>query len=347
VRNYIHNLLLNHTDKTHSVLSTDNTTSPNTSMKACLQCFTDAGLDTTFRYTPSMDFVWGIYNFCYSDEPSLFYLLEQLFTWMKIFDAPTKIDVMPAKITANVDGLASRFTFTSGMNEARGGAVTYISTPNQPTDSPASLWWQTSLSSGGPIPTEYLAQVPKNWPYTEYGIARRKKTTSWPLVNPNATTKTVAWLYHEVLWNARPMFTPKASKAVLDGAPYYPALKDWTHSFKYETVPIAPALTTTPPVPKSTMASGARTPVIPTILQSSVEPKSADSDAEIRASMASSKSLAEKSKSSVAAMQVTGAPKTSDGSSSMLEDTMLQQFSGLIGSMRDVLDGKASTTFAI
>jgi hypothetical protein len=161
-------------------------------MKACLQCFTDAGLDTTFRYAPSMDFVWEIWNFCHSGEPSLFYLLEQLFTWMKTFDAPTNVAALPVRMIAVVDSLCPRFTFTSGMNSPRDGAVTYISALSQSIDGPAPLWWQTSLTAGAPIPTEYLAQVPSNWPYTEYGVARKVKTTSWPFVNPNFTTETVA-----------------------------------------------------------------------------------------------------------------------------------------------------------
>jgi hypothetical protein len=127
-------------------------------MKACLQCFTDAGLDTTFRYAPSMDFVWEIWNFCHSGEPSLFFLLEQLFTWMKTFDAPTNVAALPVRMIAVVDSLCPRFTFTSGMNSPRDGAVTYISALSQSIDGPAPLWWQTSLTAGTPIPTEYLAQ---------------------------------------------------------------------------------------------------------------------------------------------------------------------------------------------
>lgn len=291
-----------------------------------------------------MDFVWGIYNFCHADQPSLFYLLEQLLAWMKTFDAPAKIDAMPAQMTAVVGSLVQQFTFTSGMNQPRDGPVTYATVPG----SPASLWWQSTLTANGPIPTEYLAQVPSNWPYTEYGIARRAGiTTSWPFVNPNATTQTVAWLYHSMLWNPRPLFTPKASKAALNGALYNPLLYDWTHSFIYDTAPYAQASTTTPPVSGSASSTRTRTPISPTISQSSVMPKEADSNDEIRASMAS-KSAAEKSKSvsktAAAMMEVTGAPTMSGGSTKVPEDSMLGLFSDLVESMKDMLDGKARTT---
>jgi hypothetical protein len=66
------------------------------------------------------------------------------------------------------------------------------------------------------------------------------KTTSFPFVNPNATTQTVAWLYHEVLWNPRPLYTPpveKAKRKEANATIYQPLLKSWIHQFKYELVP--------------------------------------------------------------------------------------------------------------
>ena len=159
------------------------------------------------------------------------------------------------------------------------------------------------LSSGGTIPTEYLSQLPANWPYTEYGIARKAgKTTSWPLVAPNATTQTVAWVYHSVLWNPRPLFTPAAEKSRSNGEEptlYNPLLKDWTHSFIYETItpPASDVVSTsttqrspTISAPSGKPSTTAKSGFLPTIAQSSVLSKDTDNDSEIRRSMLSSSS---------------------------------------------------------
>ncbi|EAT79724.1 hypothetical protein SNOG_12924 [Parastagonospora nodorum SN15] len=103
---------------------------------------------------------------------------------------------MPVQITALVPSLRDEFMWIDGMNRA--------------TDGPASPWWQTVLSSDGPIPTEYLSQVPRDWPYTEYGVKRKiGLVASWPFVHPNATSVTVAWLFYgesrgggDVKWTA-------------------------------------------------------------------------------------------------------------------------------------------------
>jgi hypothetical protein len=192
---------------------------------------------------------------------------------------PAELNLVPEDIR-NLATMRAKFTPTAGMNEPTSGAPSVPSTTTSPAVSttssmftsmtpittthasttPSSIapaatrrqpepesdpntpWWSSTLTSGGTIPTEYLAQLPSNWPYTEYGIARKVgKTTSWPLVNPNATSSTVAWVYHELLWNPRPLFTPAAEKAK-KGEMYNPQLDGWKHDFLYETITPSVAL---------------------------------------------------------------------------------------------------------
>jgi hypothetical protein len=138
---------------------------------------------------------------------------------------------------------------------------------NRPTTMPlfasrptpaASPWWESKLAYGDPIPTEYLGQLPANWPYHEFG-ARRKagKITSWAFVNPNKTAKTVGWLYHSVVWNPRPLVaTTQMQGPTTKG--YDALLHGWKHEFLYETTTTkssGPLVTTTTIATTSKMAS--------------------------------------------------------------------------------------------
>jgi hypothetical protein len=196
---------------------------------------------------------------------------------------------------------------------------------NAPTASNTQPWWQTPLTPGGPIPTEYLAQLPSNWPYTAYHIMHSAgPITSWPFVNPNATTQTVAWLYHFLLWNPRPLYTPKAHKS---SSMYNPLLDRWTHSFIYDT-----AIYTPPPSSSSLIAptpTDIRTsPFSPTIMQSSVMLLEPDSDGEIRASM---RSMSDAERSKTTRPAVLGSADIPDASA--LSEMML-----VVESMRSKLD---------
>jgi hypothetical protein len=207
---------------------------------------------------------------------------------MTVTNAPISIDNVPSQMTAVVVSLRDMFTPTPGMNQP---TTTPNGTKRPGGPRPTSFWWESTLTYGNLIPTEYLAQVPYNWPYTEYGIARKAgKTTSWPFVNPNATTKTVAWLYHEVLWNPRAFFTPKAEKTAKR---YDPLLRGWSHDFVYKTITLAPTTaSSTYPTTTPAPALSNTTPFSPTISQSSVLPKDPDSDGEIKLSMLSSSEAA-------------------------------------------------------
>jgi hypothetical protein len=219
--------------------------------------------------SPAAQFVSKVSNFCNTKDPNLFDLAIKLRELMKAAVAPSAYDPYLVRMTSVVDQLQTKFTSTPGMNvpttsinvptTGMNVPTTSINVPttgmivptpsaSQPTGNGARSWGQSTMTKGDTIPTEYLAQVPPNWPYTEYGIMRKAgKTTSFPFVNPNATTQTVAWLYHQIHWNPRPLYTPPAEKAKRNDANahatlYQPLLENWTHQFIYEMVPATSAV---------------------------------------------------------------------------------------------------------
>lgn len=143
--------------------------------------------------------------------------------------APKSFTNMPAYVTGVVSELRSKFTWQDGMN--RNTLAT--------TTSSAGNYWDTPLSGVNPIPTEYLSQLPDKWPYTAYGMPR--KTASWALTHPKETGKTVAWVFHSMLFNPRPLHTPKSHTGE---EAYQPLLDDWTRAFMYTTTRYTPGPTT-------------------------------------------------------------------------------------------------------
>jgi hypothetical protein len=193
----------------------------------CIKCHKQAIPDMSTAQSPASQFLSKISDFCNTRDPNLFDLAKTLRNLMKAAIAPSGYDPALSRMTSAVDNLNDKFTSTPGMN------VPTRSVLQLPTSGTLS-WWESTMTQGDTIPTEYLAQVPPNWPYTEYGIlAKAGKTTSFPFVNPNATAKTVAWLYHEVRWNPRPLYTPPAEKTK---GLFQPLLEGWMHRFIYEVV---------------------------------------------------------------------------------------------------------------
>ena len=82
----------------------------------------------------------------------------------------------------------------------------------------------------GTLSTEYLSQVPRAWPYTKFGLGRRKETATWSLTNGDG--EIVGVVKHEVLWYPRPLWT--GATTLLDG---------WKPTFVV-TNDIGPAITT-------------------------------------------------------------------------------------------------------
>lgn len=288
-------------------------------MYSCLACFESAGIDTQTPNTPAQDFLWKVHDFCHTDQPSLYDLLDHLLSFMAGLDAPTSFSNMPAQITALVPSLRDDFTWTDGMNRA--------------TDGPASPWWQTPLSPDGPIPTEYLSQVPKDWPYTEYGVKRKiGPVASWPLMHPNATSMTVAWLFHQVLDNPRPVHTPKEVRSRLNGNAWNPGLRDWRRKFIYDTVTVtasAAAAATSSGAQSAAKVASVRAPVSRTMVAASTRRVS-------RGGLSESDSL----------------PSTDMATSQAPEETMraeavMEKFEELVGELEGIVKEekeKSSTT---
>jgi hypothetical protein len=180
-----------------------------------------AGIDIDDMNKTSQRMKLKIHGFCNTVTPNLYDLLATFLTWLKYTNEPVKQNTQLGNIPS-ISTLSLRFTSASGMNEA----ITSISLPG-PTEAPLS---SHTLTSGDAIPTPYLQQLPKNWPYTRYAAARRAgQTTSFTLTNPNLTSETVAWLYHTMLWNPRPLFTP--ASAISKNGIYQPGLRDWIPAF--------------------------------------------------------------------------------------------------------------------
>jgi hypothetical protein len=234
-------------------------------MLPCFLCFQQTGIDfTATKHLEGQTLISEIDAFCHSKQPYLLDLFDRLLWFMRSLSAPERFENTPLPVTAVVASLTGKSTPSSGSNERT---------------SSSTAWWQTPLPPGGPIPTEYLSQLPSNWPYTAYKIMHSAgKTTSWPFVNPIATSQTVAWLYHSILYNPRPLYTPKEHRT---SSMYNPLLTNWTHSFIYDT-----ALTTSPPSSLSAISTTPRSsPFSPTITQSAVMPLGPYNDVEILASM--------------------------------------------------------------
>jgi hypothetical protein len=230
-------------------------------MESCFQCFEQAGVDLNSPQHEEVDILISeIENFCHTERPYLFNLLFSLVSFMHALSAPEEFDNTPLPLPAGVASLTPYLIRSSASDQRTSSSSV------QRTSSVS--WWQIHLTPGAPIPTGYLVQIPLNWPYTAYNSAGR--ITSWPFVNPNATSQTVAWLYHSLLHNPRPIFTPRAQKS----SPYYnPLLENWTRSFVYDNMP---GLSTT------ASTASRRAPFSPTITQAPVMSLEPDTDAERR-----------------------------------------------------------------
>jgi hypothetical protein len=243
-------------------------------------CFTTAGYDTSSAGSAASQFIWKTYDFCHSARPNLYDLLSHLAIFMTNTNAPVSFDKMPPQVTAVVAAYRDVFTSTPGLNQPTtspaqtsrpGLSSSGASAPGAIATSAVarSASWNTSPTPRGSIPTQYLSQLPPNWPYTSHGLTH--STASWPLTQPD-TSSTIAWVLAAVSWFPRPLLARQN------------LLEHWSHALSYETVTV-----TTPP-PPSIVTSQMRSTFPPSITQGSVLPKEPDSDAEIRASMASARS---------------------------------------------------------
>ncbi|KAH7076279.1 hypothetical protein FB567DRAFT_553225 [Paraphoma chrysanthemicola] len=191
----------------------------------CYTCIRQADIDIDATNLPPAQFRQKTSDFCNSDQPNLFEELLALLYFTQYGRNPDEKGL----VRPIVSTITNFFTAMPGMNRP-------TTTPTGTPTATDGQWWESSLTQSGLIPTQYLAQLPQNWPYTAYAIRRTAgPVTSWPLTHPITTSKTVAWVYHSVLGNPRPIYTPKAARSA-NGTFYDPALANWTHGFLYETV---------------------------------------------------------------------------------------------------------------
>ncbi|KAH7408699.1 hypothetical protein DE146DRAFT_752821 [Phaeosphaeria sp. MPI-PUGE-AT-0046c] len=248
----------------------------------CMACFKQAGLDTNTQDSVSLDLTYKIDGFCHTNWPNLFDLLDHLLTFMLKAKAPPSIAELPAEITGQVPLLRTKFTWTSDMNRKTSAGdspalipVTTTSTTSRgdSTSNPTLAWLGSPLTPGTPVPTEYLAQVPFNWPYTAYGMLYRAGAiASFPLTHTNNATQTVAWLYHSLRWNPRPLYTPPTARSQTSTL-YQPLLDSWVKEATWDTAQATSSLHN---------RQSHKTPFEPTITQKLVSSQGADTPAESR-----------------------------------------------------------------
>ncbi|KAF1830888.1 hypothetical protein BDW02DRAFT_601271 [Decorospora gaudefroyi] len=187
----------------------------------CMECIQQAGVDTSTPSSPSMLLKDKIHAFCNTEAPNLYDLLTVLLDWLQATN-PNPDSTPPFSA---ISTYADRFTSTSGMNSPSPSPPS-AKTGHQNSDNDSEENAEIEL------PTQWLQQIPQNWPYTSYGIARHNQpghTASLPLLD-NSTT--AAWVYAELRWNPRPLYTPPhASDA---SSLYQPLLEGWTPSFGLE-----------------------------------------------------------------------------------------------------------------
>jgi hypothetical protein len=268
---------------THDSILTNIATASNDHGQQCFLCLHQAGIDIDNPRLTTMKLKWKIHDFCNTQSPNLYDLLVLFLAWLKASSEPenvTRLAGIPA-----ISTFADQWSSTSGMN---------VPTTTPPLVSrPSQTGMETKIGHDA-IPTEYLQQLPSNWPYTAYGIARKAgATTSFPLTNPENAEETVAWIYHEIRWNPRPLYTPPTKRNV---PMYQPLLEGWTPSFldvgtstqkatsavvvaassSSEVVPLSNTITPTPELSFTSITQSSDVPIRPTRSQDPVLPKAPD-----------------------------------------------------------------------
>lgn len=313
----------------------------------CMACFKQAGLDTNTQNSVSLDLSYKIDGFCHTNWPNLFDLLDHLLTFMLKAEAPPSIAELPIEITGLVPLLRTQFTWTSDMNRKTSAgdapAMTTITTTTSTATSPANAtsrfnptlpWLGSPLTPGAPIPTEYLAQVPLNWPYTAYGmLSRIGPIASFPLTHTSNSSQTIAWLYHSLLWNPRPLYTPPSALSQTDKL-YQPLLDSWIRTATWA------GATTTHPPPMQSTKEAPRTPFDPTITQMALLRLEPDNAAESTFASLRSESEARTRTTSKQGGEVGVMTKVQDVVGQEEEDEGWRDLVSVVQSMRSRLDGR-------
>jgi hypothetical protein len=175
----------------------------NDPIQICIDCF--AGADTDMNRNATTQSVQGLLwlfdGFCNSDDPNLHLFLSGISRFMG--DAEGFAGIPPTMEA--VATFATQSTDLAVVNESTGTLMRIIKS----TGGGESLTMKTSRQS---VPMEYLGQVPTGWPYTRFGVGRRRETVMWELTDGDG--ETVAVVKHEALWYPRPLWT--GARAVLE-----------------------------------------------------------------------------------------------------------------------------------
>jgi hypothetical protein len=165
----------------------------------CYRCMISA------QISPDSVSLWrdAVHNFCSTSAPSIYLFLIDMISFANLASAPRPWAALGPDIYA-VTTASSRFTPATELN--RPGPLKWSATASPPTKS--AIKTETAE-----IPQSVLDQLPPNWPYTTFGVARQPGVwTTYNLTNAQGqlTAQVVASLqwYPKPIGHQRVVFVP-------------------------------------------------------------------------------------------------------------------------------------------
>lgn len=199
--------------------------------QACLACFVRGGASESAPRGVVQRFLRAVHGFCNSRDPNLYLFLSAVVRVWR--DAGAQGSAEGSGIWG-VTTWEGRFTSREGMNVptpfvastlAVGGPVASTKTvEGSATGGPEGGAGDGGGGSVRTFPTGLMTQVPSGWPYTKYGVGRRRETTTWALTRTRAEgsrtagEETVGLVKAVVSWFPRPVFQGAGTRLGLGSA---------------------------------------------------------------------------------------------------------------------------------
>ncbi|KAF2187384.1 hypothetical protein K469DRAFT_749171 [Zopfia rhizophila CBS 207.26] len=192
----------------------------------CINCFNQGSLDLSVQ----QDLQQTFHNFCGTHQPSLYLFLFNILDFLQKAHKPTSFSALHGPIT-EVTTLSKFFTPAPGLNEIAGN-----------TDS-----FPSKGTVGAPFPSLLITQLPQNWPYIKYGVARKAgQHTTWTLTDDNGVP--AAHVVASLGWFPRPLGKGTripSIERILSNIPSGTSSSPSTKSFETAT-PAGPSLSQSP-----------------------------------------------------------------------------------------------------
>lgn len=202
-----------------------------------------AGMDIWNPRLPSLQLRSSIITLCHSSSSSsskntttsLFLtMLHALLSWLDATKPPNGLG-LPPQLSALASYAVAGTTTTTTMT----------TTAKKTTGETGAAQRQSFLT----VPSQYWSQIPHHWPYTRYAVGRGSGPTTTSLAlterssNDDDHPVTVGWIYQSLVYNPRPVFTPRTLRGGTTGL-YQPFLPSWTLSFMQTSAPVPAAVIT-------------------------------------------------------------------------------------------------------